>query len=198
MSTIYLVIGFPGSGKSTWSREKAKSNKSTLIINRDSIRTMIKGTYTYDEELEPLVVKMSVSCLNDICDGRDVIIDETNLTKERRKEWLSHCSKFDRKVFVWFPETVKNLDRRMNESRGVSRERWQVIIDDMKKIFEIPALDEGVNDVIIVTDEGESESIGDICKAVGCSGVSKTCPTCDCEIVRKYVKTFGAFAAANT
>jgi len=34
MSIVYINIGFPGSGKSTYSRKSAQENENTVIINR--------------------------------------------------------------------------------------------------------------------------------------------------------------------
>ncbi len=40
-----LTIGYPGSGKSIWAKYHVENNNKSVIINRDSIRTMIAGTY---------------------------------------------------------------------------------------------------------------------------------------------------------
>jgi hypothetical protein len=86
-----------------------------------------------------------------LLDDNDIIIDEVNITKEYRKQWLIRCSAFDKKVFVWCkkPNPVKY---RMLDPRGSTEERWQVIIDDMAKKFEEPSLSEGVDEIILEHD----------------------------------------------
>lgn len=149
-NTLYIMCGFPGSGKSTWAKVKAREH-NTLIICRDSFRTMFKHSYVFDKEYEPLVLDMAFNSAEiAIDDNRNVIIDETNLTKLIRLEWLTRCYRAVRKVLVWCQESEKNLENRMKDSRDVSKEKWQEIIDGMKKIFEAPGFSENVDEIILV------------------------------------------------
>jgi tRNA uridine 5-carbamoylmethylation protein Kti12 len=154
--TIYITIGFPGSGKSTWARKKAAEEKDLIIINRDSIRSMIKNNYTFDFTLEPMIKCMTIECLKTALNySKNVIIDETNITKQQRKVWLNivknrlcndtNCCKI---IFTWFIENTNNVLYRMNDARGYTESKWQSIINDMKQKFEEPSLDEGVNEII--------------------------------------------------
>jgi predicted kinase len=89
--------------------------------------------------------------------GHSVIVDETNLTARRRREWLSFLEKTAgqlrkniRTVFVWFTETEKNLENRMKDPRGLSRRKWASVVAFMKKKIEEPCLAEGCHRIIKV------------------------------------------------
>ena len=136
MSTIYVLIGFPGSGKSTWAKKKATEEEMTIIINRDSIRNMIKDKYVFDSRYEGLASNIAYnSMVEALSYNFDVIIDETSLTKKKRSTWRNLEYKF---VGVWFTESEKNVEYRKNDLRGYTPEKWQEIIDSMKKSFEPP------------------------------------------------------------
>lgn len=153
---IYITIGFPGSGKSTWAKNKSAEEKNLIIINRDSFRTMIKHDYTFDFTLEPMIKSMSIECVKIALDhSKDIIIDETNITKEQRRAWLNIvknrlCANTDccKIVFVWFTENTNNILYRMNDARGYTESKWQSIINAMKQQFEEPSLDEGANEIV--------------------------------------------------
>jgi len=148
MRTVYILCGFPGSGKSTWARKMVESGGKIAVINRDSIRTMFgAGKYIYDKYLEIAVKNVSVLCLRHLLTaGYDVIIDETNLTKDKRRDLIEEAnSGIECNILIiWFTESEKNLDRRMNDPRGYPREKWDEVISGMKKIFEPPEESEGV------------------------------------------------------
>jgi len=58
---LYVTVGLPASGKSTWSKNKARENKNLVIINRDSFRTMLKGDYNmlpFGYSMEKLVTRL--------------------------------------------------------------------------------------------------------------------------------------------
>lgn len=149
-NTLYILIGFPGSGKSTWAKVKARE-LNTIIICRDSFRTMFKHSYVFNKEYEPLVMDMAFNSAElAIENNNNVIIDETNLTKLIRLEWLTRCHKAARKVLVWCQESEKNLENRMKDDRGCSKEKWHEIIENMKKTFEAPGFSESVDEIIFV------------------------------------------------
>lgn len=147
----YILCGLVGSGKSTWAREKAMQDDMTaVIINRDSIRTMVKGQYIYDSKIEPTIRDMARACVKEAFKRQhDIIIDETNITKVKRLEWIMLLRELESKwrsidlILVYFNEHTRNLDLRMREPRGQSAQEWQGVIEQMKKDFEEPNIDEG-------------------------------------------------------
>ena len=87
--TLICMVGIPYSGKSTKAKEIA-INKNAPIVCPDCIRVAIHGCKFIPsaEGLVWSVAKIMVSSL--FLTGVDnVILDATNTTPERRKEWMS-------------------------------------------------------------------------------------------------------------
>jgi len=162
MSTVYITIGLPGSGKSTWSKNFAKENDDTVIINRDAYRSMIKGgEYIFDFRFEPFIKQATNKAIEHALEyGLDVIVDETHIKAERRKEIVKVVRDFENSfglvtneygrtkiVFMWFTENERNLEFRMKESRGYEAKKWKAVIDGMKESFEEPTPDEGYTEL---------------------------------------------------
>jgi predicted kinase len=146
---VYILTGLIGSGKSTWAQKKAEE-PNTIIVNKDAIRTMLKGIYCFDKGYEPLVGELAKICLlKALQKGFNVIIDETNLTKAKRRAWidiirenyylLGESVEFEITVF---PEKRNNVDNRMKAPKGKSREEWEAVYRGMKSAYEEPGMDE--------------------------------------------------------
>ena len=77
---VLILIGVPGSGKSTWSTNFIKENFGWVRINRDDFRFMLKGVPVCDHKVEKLINDLQYNALSSSLDaGFNVIIDNTNL-----------------------------------------------------------------------------------------------------------------------
>jgi len=164
MSTVYINIGFPGSGKSTYSRKFAQENEHTVIINRDAFRTMIKDRYTFDLRYEPFIKDATNKAIQQALKyGLDIIVDETHIKADRRKEIIKVIRDFEdsfglitneygrtKIIYHWFNETERCLENRMMEARGYETSKWEMVINGMKENFQPPTDDEGYDELIII------------------------------------------------
>lgn len=155
MQTIYIMIGFSGSGKSTWAIKMADSDLKTVILNKDMIREMMKGHYVFDEELESVVKGTAGSIMASfLISGLNVIVDETNLTKYGRIAIVDHAKSINpaiHVVYVWCDESANNLANRMTNARGYSEEQWSKVISGQISRFEIPTESEGYDQLEMVS-----------------------------------------------
>lgn len=156
---VYLTCGLPGSGKTTWAREFIEKNPNTIRICRDSIREMFCGSYKYNKETEPIVKRAAIELIDlAIGNKRNIIIDETNIRKSKREDWIDILKMIEHEIYekikihiVYFPLGIEihyvnsndNLENRMTDDpRGYSREHWEKVINSMKEDFEIPIASE--------------------------------------------------------
>jgi len=79
MLTITMTKGLPGSGKSTWAKERvAESNCGIVRVNKDDLRAMLHaGKWSKGNEEMVLRVRDSIVRMA-LMDGKHVIIDDTN------------------------------------------------------------------------------------------------------------------------
>lgn len=87
--TVYLMVGIPGSGKSTWCQE---NHPELDIVSRDKIRAELGYTKNEDEkaklswEQENKVTEKENEKIEKLASqGKDFIIDDTNTGKFRNK-----------------------------------------------------------------------------------------------------------------
>jgi predicted kinase len=140
------MIGVPGSGKSTWIKN---NNTNAVIISKDDIRTMLWGYYVYDSKTEPLVSDIaSKAILSAVSRGFDIIVDETNICREKRLKLAEMASGYE-VVYVVFRNT-DTLSRRIEDSKGISEDVWKDVITGMTETIEWPEPDE--YDVLIEGD----------------------------------------------
>lgn len=126
---MYVMIGVPGSGKSTYAEvlkdtEKANGVFSLPIISRDLIRIEMgmcgegekcMGTPKQEDEVTRRV-KESIQNLSSM--GMSFIVDNTSLKKKYRDQYIDYIKKYDIApiyVYVEAPSLEENFKRRDGE-----------------------------------------------------------------------------------
>jgi len=147
MPTIYILIGVPASGKSTWVE---KNKGDALVISTDNLIEAYAADHgmTYNDvfkeqiKIATLVVKTEAQ--KAFAADQDVIWDQTNLTKKSRASKLAMVPKHYRKDAVFFATPLEEeWKRRLNSRSGKSIP--QHILDGMAEMMEMPSPDEGWN-----------------------------------------------------
>ncbi len=153
MLKIILMIGLPGSGKSTVAEEIVKKDEKTLIISRDAIRTMLcngYANYKHTGIKEAHVKSMVVACMKVALErGYNVIVDETNFTKKIRAYWMRMATSigerkgFNVKFMGMWVDTPRKIcvARRMADPKGTN-DNWAAIIGNMMTGWQDPTEDE--------------------------------------------------------
>lgn len=149
--TCILLVGVPGSGKSTYAQNYIPDYpKQAIHLSSDSIRAELYGNESIQgnpAEVFSLMQKRAVEALNN---GYDVLYDATNITRKDRACIISICPKFAKieAHIIWAPidECIKRDSCR---DRTVGKE----VIDRMLKRFQAPYYDEGIDEIKIVKPE---------------------------------------------
>jgi predicted kinase len=145
MPTIYMLIGVPASGKSTW-REKFKGD--ALVISSDDLIEAYAADHdmTYNEVFKEQIKIATAVVKNEaqkaFVADQDVIWDQTNLTKKSRASKLAMVPEHYRKTAVFFATPLEEeWQRRLNSRPGKSIPSY--ILDSMVEMLEMPEQDEG-------------------------------------------------------
>jgi len=148
----HIIVGLPGSGKSTWIKENVFDPR-VRILSTDNIIQDYADTHgmTYNECFEDQIGEATKTFFNSIIeavkDGASFIVDRTNLNKKSRKRILDMIPDDYTKVCIY----VKCSNMFIHEHRLQNRTGKTIpskIIDSMEKSFEMPTAAEGFKSVV--------------------------------------------------
>lgn len=143
---LIILVGIPGSGKTTYAKDYMERNANTIHLSSDAIRKELYGdenTQGNPAEVFSLMQKRAVETLND---GYDVIYDATNITRKDRQGIISVCPKIAKIEchIIWAPIEVC-IERDSKRERTVGKE----VIDRMLKRFQAPWYDESIDSILV-------------------------------------------------
>lgn len=89
MIKVYLTVGIPACGKSTWSKEEVRKDPEGVVrICRDDLRNMMNGYHFSDSNEKMITVARDAIFVHALRRGKNVILDETNLNP---RNWDDAC-----------------------------------------------------------------------------------------------------------
>ena len=139
-SKVYILVGAPGSGKSTWGKKMAETNPNLVRLCPDEFRAKF-GWGEGDQSVSPQAFAATRSGMVDALKmGKDVLIDATSMNRKARKDFLDIAKKHNaKKVAVVFEATRETLIER-NKKRGEEGGRVVPtdVIDRMLGKYEVP------------------------------------------------------------
>lgn len=144
---LYLTVGIPGSGKSTYATEFAVKN-NIIYFSSDTLRAHF-GTSESDQSVTPQVfsyLKSEVTKL--ISENISVIVDSTAITKRNRQDFIDIAKKYNVRCEVLYFKIDLNLAKIRNNSR--SRVVPEYVLDNMYKKLQPPSLTEGIDNITII------------------------------------------------
>lgn len=145
--TFWMMVGLPGSGKSTYAQDFAKVY-NVNIHSSDAIREELSGDIN-NQDINDLIFKTLHSRIKeDLKNGKSCIYDACNLSYKRRMAFLQElkntpCEKICVLIATPYEECLK---------RNAERER-QVpvnVIERMYRSIDVPYEYEGWDDIIVL------------------------------------------------
>ena len=132
MNVLYMTVGLPRSGKSTWARGLLKTH-GTPIVSPDAIRWAMHGGQ-YDPAAEARVwdtARLMVESLF-LVGHPEVILDATNICEAVRQKWTAR----DRDIRVVLFDTPASVC--VQRARALGDEAVALAILRMEKQYERP------------------------------------------------------------
>lgn len=155
--TLYILIGIPGCGKSTFA-DHFQNGINTVWISRDKIRfKIIKEDEEYFSHESEVFQKFVDNIVFSLKDGLNVIADATHINmSSRRKLTYAIDKKFNnyKIVYVIFDTSFDICLARNNAREGRACVPEQVM-KNMYKDFRIPREDEDIRAIGSITIKGE-------------------------------------------
>lgn len=156
MPKCTILVGVPGSGKSTWLQDQ-KIHENRYVASTDNIIEQIAGGFnmTYNDGFKNLIAFAEQVMWKELGmfakDLRDqVYVDRTNLTVKSRQKFITALKPYGYEFdCVVFPTPdLGELDRRLHSRPGKTIPRN--VIRSMLESFEMPTKEEGFTSVTVI------------------------------------------------
>jgi predicted kinase len=155
MTTLYILVGVPGSGKTTWVGHQKIDWDTTVWTSTDKFVEQYAKSIgkTYNEVFEAYMPRAVELMANEakraFDDNKTVIWDQTSTTIKSRAKKLRMVPGFYKKIAVVLKTPdVDELARRLTSRPG--KLIPQAVVDDMIANWEEPTLSEGFDKIILV------------------------------------------------
>ena len=139
MAKLTIMIGIPASGKSTIAEQYG------TVVSTDAIREELWGDASIQKSSDKVFRVAYDRIHNLLTEGKDAVLDATNVSAKRRKEAIKEFAEADEVVAVWV-----NTDAQTAIKRNADRDRKvpYSVIRRMSNQLEAPSLDEGFSKII--------------------------------------------------
>lgn len=143
--TLYILIGVPGSGKSTYAEELyEKSERGIALVSSDQLRKSLYGNESCQDNPKKVFTLAHKIVVDQLEHGFDVIFDATNIYAKDRMDLIRkvcfEVKKEVRFVAIYFDTPIETCIARQN-----LRERKVPIkvIEKMGRQIDKPTFEEG-------------------------------------------------------
>jgi predicted kinase len=150
MAKVYVMVGVPGSGKSTWIKNQVWALGMPVISTDDFVEAYAREqgkTYSevFDEYMPTAVNLMAEQVVFYRDNGVDMIWDQTSTTVKSRERKFRMLPDYEHIAVVFATPEWKELKQRLDSRPGkhVPKE----IVEGMIHNFEEPTLEEGYSEI---------------------------------------------------
>lgn len=150
MSTIHMLSGIPGSGKSTYAKQLCRSERAVLVAT-DEIRERLFGSESKQRNNYLVFDAAFAEIEQALAGGRNVVFDATNIDRSRRLKFLKRFSGIPVECHVCDAPYELAIERNKTRKRRLN----EVILTKYAKNFAFPVPGEGFAALHIVHADAE-------------------------------------------
>ena len=153
MPVCYQLVGVPGAGKSTWIKNQTNMLGYTIVSTDYWVEQYaISIAMTHSDVFEIAMPYAIEQMLEQIRLAReynhDIIWDQTSTTIRSRKKKFNMLPNYKHIAVVCITPDRSVLDARLNNRAGKNVPKN--VVDSMIEGFEMPTLEEGFKEILIV------------------------------------------------
>lgn len=150
MNKLYVLVGVPGSGKSTWVKNQKWADQCVIVSTDEFVEDYAKEcgqTYSevFDDYMPTAVKLMADKVVRAREAGKDIIWDQTSTSVATRAKKLRMLPDYYKIAVVFNKPDDEELKRRL-ASRPGKNVPWAVI-DQMWGSWEDPTEEEGFDEI---------------------------------------------------
>ena len=149
MAKLIMLIGIPGSGKTTHSVELSKKYNAK-VISSDKVRQTFAGIE--EKDVFPTVYRL---CIEELKNGVNVILDATHITPKVRKRTFDSLDQYGvpyDKIGIYFDTPVDVCVKRVEIRNQDPNELFLPldVIESYGKNIVMPTKEEGFEEIIVI------------------------------------------------
>ncbi len=151
---LFLLVGIPASGKSTYARKITKITPNSIWVSRDNIRNSLLTDKDKFFDKETQVFNNYINQINNLLNkGYTVFADATHVNKASRLKVLTRINTPCTKVAIVFDRQLQLCLSRNAKREGTARVP-DVAIHNMANKFTIPTKSEGFFKIFMLNEDG--------------------------------------------
>ena len=146
---LIILIGIPGSGKSTFAKNYSENNKNFVVLSSDAMRAEF-GKGEEDLSVTGLVFKILKQRVEHFMQNKTpLIVDATNIDVKSRKDYIQSASKFGYEIIAYDFQCTKEQALKRNIDRGAKggRNVPEFVLDKMLLKYVAPSAAEGFTEI---------------------------------------------------
>jgi predicted kinase len=145
-----ILIGLPGSGKTTWRKAKVSQGYKGVVINPDDVRKIVFGVY-FDPKKEHDVWEYICGKLRRaLLKGESICFDATNVKKKRRKALIKLGHEYSAYIEAIYFKVPSEVVLKRNVKRPADERVPLGIMMRMIRNIQPPELSEGFDSVKVI------------------------------------------------
>lgn len=150
MATVYVLVGVPGSGKSTWIRNQDWARDCVVVstdafVEQEAERQGRTYSEVFDDYMPTAVKLMADQVVQAREAGQDIVWDQTSTTVASRRKKFKMLPDYHAVAVVFPTPEPAELERRL-ASRPGKNIPWQVM-QGMISGFKLPTAEEGFDEI---------------------------------------------------
>ena len=147
---LYMLIGLPGSGKSTYAETLMEKHPDALYLSSDKIREELYGDESIQGNPQEVFGNLHHKMRKALGNNIDVIYDATNLSRKNRKKAVEIAKSANPTTIVHYIVVDTPLDECLCRNANRERKVPENVIVRMSEQFNFPQSDEGFSDIEII------------------------------------------------
>jgi len=155
---IFVMVGLPGSGKSTWSNNMMANSPDSYVVvsSDDELERMAdhEGISYGDAHKKYIGKAVSISkqkFREAVNKGENIIWDQVNVSPKKRRSILNQVPAGYKKTAIVFEVTANELNQRLaKREQETGKHIPPHVVKNMAKTYRPPTKEEGFDNVIFV------------------------------------------------